>query len=79
MKTTLYHIQINVSNTKVSLPFYKELFKYFEYKIIDESEEHIGISNGTTDFWIIQTEKKHKTSQFHRKATGFNHFSLKVS
>ena len=29
MKTSVYHIQINISDPKVSLPFYKELFKYF--------------------------------------------------
>ena len=28
MKTSVYHIQINVSNAKVSLPFYKKLFDY---------------------------------------------------
>ncbi len=79
MKTSVYHIQINVSNAKVSLPFYKKLFSYFEYKIIDESEEHIGASNGTTDFWIIQTDKKHLDKKYNRKATGLNHISFKVS
>ncbi|MEK6801029.1 MAG: VOC family protein [Nanoarchaeota archaeon] len=79
MKTSLYHIQLNVSNPKVSLPFYKKLFSYFEYKIIDESENHIGASNGLTDFWIISTEKKHLDKKFHRKSTGLNHISFKVS
>ena len=79
MKTSVYHIQINVSNSKKSLPFYKKLFSYFDYKIIDESEEHIGASNGTTDFWIIQTEKNHLDKKYHRKATGLNHISFKVS
>ena len=78
-KVSVYHIQINVSNAKISLPFYKDFFHYFDYKIIDESEEHIGVSNGTTDFWIIQTESNHLDKKYHRKATGINHISFKVS
>ena len=79
MKTSVYHIQINISDPKVSLPFYKELFKYFEYKIISESPDHIGASNGTTDFWIMETEEKNKSSKFHRKTTGVNHISFKAN
>ncbi len=79
MKISVYHIQINVSSAKISLPFYKKLFSYFGYKIIDESEEHIEFSNGTTDFWIIQTEKAYIDKGYHRKATGLNHISFRVS
>ena len=78
MKCNTYHIQLNVSNPKVSLPFYKELFVYFEYKIIDEGDEWTGFSNGTTDFWFIETESKYKKNKFHRKNTGINHISLRV-
>lgn len=78
MKTHLYHIQLNVSDASKSLPFYKKLFSFLEYKIIDESSEHIGVSNGTTDFWIIQTEEKHKSVTFHRKNTGINHLAFRV-
>ena len=49
------------------------------HRIIDESSEHIGASNGTTDFWIIETEEKHKAKGFHRKATGINHISFKAN
>lgn len=78
MKTSLYHIHLNVSNAKVSLPFYKDLFTYLEYKIIDQSPEHIGVSNGTTDFWIIETENTYKTNKFHRKNTGINHLAFRL-
>ncbi len=79
MKTSLYHIQINISNSKIAIPFYKSLFEYLEYKTIDESSTHIGVSNETTDLWIIQTEEKYKQREFHRKATGINHLAFKVS
>ncbi|MCF7831289.1 MAG: VOC family protein [Candidatus Pacebacteria bacterium] len=78
MKTTLYHIQINILDVTKSIPFYKDLFDYFEYKIIDQSESHLGVSNGTTDFWFIQTEENFKTAAFHRKNTGLNHLAFQV-
>ena len=78
MKTIIDHIQINVSNAQVSFPFYKELFKYLEYRIMKENEERIGFSNGTTNIWIRQTEEKHTSNKFHRKATGINHISFRV-
>jgi catechol 2,3-dioxygenase-like lactoylglutathione lyase family enzyme len=78
MKTSLYHIQINIADAKKSIPFYKDLFGYFEYNIIDQSESHLGVSNGTTDFWFIETEESFKTSTFHRKNTGLNHVAFQV-
>ena len=78
METALAHIQLNISDATKSLGFYKDLFAYFEYKIIDESPEYIGISNGTTDFWIIQTEARHNITTFHRKNTGLNHIAFNV-
>lgn len=78
MKTSLYHIQLNISHANKSIPLYKDLFSYFEYRIIDESESHLGVSNGTTDFWFIETEESFKTSTFHRKNTGLNHIAFKV-
>ena len=79
MKSSLYHLQINVSDPKKSFPFYKDLFGYFEYMILNESEGHIGFSNGTTDFWFIATDKKFETLHFHRKATGLNHIAFTVA
>ncbi len=77
MKAFLYHIHLNVSDAKLSLPFYKDFFTYLEYKIIDESPEHIGVSNGSTDFWIIETDKARK-DRFHRKNTGINHLAFRL-
>jgi catechol 2,3-dioxygenase-like lactoylglutathione lyase family enzyme len=77
MKAHFYHIQLNVS-TK-SLVFYRDLFAYLEYKVIDESEDYIGVSDGKTDFWIMKTEPKYETNNYHRKNTGINHIAFKVS
>jgi catechol 2,3-dioxygenase-like lactoylglutathione lyase family enzyme len=79
MKASLYHVQLNVSDAKVSLPFYKDFFSYLEYKIIEQSSEHICFSNSTTDFWIIETDKVHKENKFHRKNTGLNHLAFRLN
>ncbi len=70
---------MNVSNPKTSLPFYKDLLGYFGYKVINKSEEHIEMSNGTTDFWILATDSEYKKNTFHRKNTGINHLAFKVT
>lgn len=78
MKTSLYHLQLNVSDASISFPFYKKLFSYFEFRIIDESEKHLGVSNDDIDFWIMETEKGFGPNSFHRKNTGLNHLALRV-
>ncbi len=77
-RTSVYHIQINISDASRSLPFYREFFSHLGYRIVDESPEHLGASNGTTDFWIIQSAKNHSKRKFHRKAPGLNHISFGV-
>ena len=80
MNAFLDHILLNVSNPKISLPFYKELFVYLGYDIIRDDEEHIAArKGGTADFWIVQTEEKHVSGAFHRKTTGLNHLAFSVS
>ena len=55
MKTFLYHLQINVGDAATAIPFYRTLFGYLEYKVIVDAHDMIGVSNGTTDFWMIAT------------------------
>ena len=77
-RAAVYHLQINVSNARRSLPFYKTLLSYFGYKLVDASPGHIGMSDGTTDFWILQSEKAHSQRKFHRKSPGLNHIAFRV-
>ena len=78
-RTSVYHIQINVSNANRALPFYRAFFSYLGYRILEESPEHLGVSNGTTDFWIIESKGSHSKRKFHRKAPGLNHISFEVA
>lgn len=80
MRAPLYHIQLNVSDAKKSVPFYKELLHYLGFdSIVDEGEDHLGISDGRTDFWILETEEKYRGNKFHRKNTGINHLAFRVA
>jgi catechol 2,3-dioxygenase-like lactoylglutathione lyase family enzyme len=38
----------------------------------------LGMSNGTTDFWIVQTEGARTGRRPHRKDPGLNHVALRV-
>lgn len=78
MKTFLYHVQINVNDAARSVPFYKALFAYFEYTTIMETRDLLGVSNGTTDFWMIETPAERRDAGFHRKNTGLNHLAFGV-
>ena len=80
MKSFLDHITINISNPKLSLPFYKDLLQYFDYQIIRDREDCVaGRKAGSPDLWISATEEKYLSSGFHRKNTGINHFAFHVS
>ena len=75
-KASVYHLQINVSDARRAFPFYLAFFNSLGYRLVEEGPEHLGFSNGTTDFWIIQSEKAHTRRKFHRKAPGLNHVSF---
>ncbi len=79
MKASLCHLQLNVSDWKKSFPFYTDLLAYFDYAMVSEGEGYIGLSNGSVDFWVMQTEDAHRETPFHRKNVGLNHLAFKAS
>ena len=78
METFLYHVQINVTDAAVSLPFYRALFGYLEFTTLVEANDVLGVSNGTTDFWIMATPPDRAATGFHRKNPGLNHLCFGV-
>ena len=78
MKASVYHLQFNVCDAAVSLPFYRDLLSYFEYRVVMGARRILGMSNGTTDFWIIQTAPERAATGVHRKNPGLNHVALRV-
>ena len=74
-QASLYHLQLNVSAD--GLRFYRDFFSELGYRIWQESDEHLAASDGTIDFWVIQTEPAHAHRPFHRKGTGLNHLAFR--
>jgi catechol 2,3-dioxygenase-like lactoylglutathione lyase family enzyme len=78
MRASVYHVQLNVGDAAVSVPFYRELLGYFEYRVLIGTADLLGMSNGTTDVWIVQTPPERAAAGFHRKNTGLNHVAFRV-
>ena len=78
MKARVYHLQVNVRDGAVSLPFWKALLGYLEYRAVHEEADVAGFSNGTTDLWLIATAGTYRDAGFHRKRTGLNHVAFRV-
>src|SRR6185369_16295226 len=74
MKSSFYHLQINISMK--NLPFYKELMSELGWSVIFEMPDVIGYtSGGEGSLWFCQSQKP-ETSDY--DARGVNHISIKV-
>ena len=78
MRASVYHLQLNVREPGVSLPFYRALLGYLEYRVSYERPGVLGMSNGSTDFWLIATPADRRARAPHRKDPGLNHIALRV-
>jgi catechol 2,3-dioxygenase-like lactoylglutathione lyase family enzyme len=79
MKASVYHLQLNVRDAGVSLPFYRALLAYLDYRVAYDQPDVLGMSNGTTDFWLIATPGDRRRHAPHRKNPGLNHVALRVT
>lgn len=78
MHASLYHVQLNVGDAARALPFYRALFDYLEYRVMLETPDLLGVTNGATDFWLIGTPADRRDAPFHRKNIGVNHLAFGV-
>ena len=78
MKASVYHLQINVRDARVCLPFYRALLGYLEYEVTYDKPDVLGMSNGTSDFWLIATPPERRRHAPHRKNPGLNHVAFRV-
>ena len=69
---------MNVGDARVSLPFYKDLLGYLEYRVLHETPHLAGFSDGATAIWLVETDRRHEQAGFHRKRTGINHLAFRV-
>jgi len=72
------HLVVRVSDFKKSSDFYRRLFAFLGFKVMDEYDDMIGWTNGKTRFWIGQADaagRKHK----HRIGNvGFHHYAFEL-
>ncbi|HSE03945.1 MAG TPA: VOC family protein [Methylomirabilota bacterium] len=78
MKAQLYHIQVNVRDAARSLPFYKALLRYLEYRTVYETDAMAGFSGRGADVWVGVADPGHAGAGFHRKRAGLNHLAFRV-
>jgi catechol 2,3-dioxygenase-like lactoylglutathione lyase family enzyme len=74
----VYHLQINVGDPALSIPFWRDLLGYLEYRAIMATHDVLGMTNGGMDFWIIATPAERRARGFHRKNVGINHVAFRV-
>ena len=79
IKTKFDHLQIYVSNKKVSFPFYKDLLLYLGYELVNEDDSRLGMRNKPTDVWLKEVPLENKTKEYSRRNIGVNHFAFSVS
>lgn len=60
------------------MPFYRGLFDYFEYRVLLEVPGLLGVTNGTTDVWLLEAPRGRGGAAFHRKNVGVNHLAFGV-
>ena len=78
MRAVLYHVQVNVGKSERSLPFYRALLTYLEFRPMYGDRLCAAFSDGTVDVWLIETDERHAGFGFHRKRTGLNHLAFRV-
>ena len=78
MISRLYHVQINVGQGDGSLTFYRDLFRYLEWRTVYDEGGIAAFSDGATDLWLIPTDTRFVDGGFHRKRTGVNHLAFRV-
>lgn len=78
MNISKKHFQINISNPAVTIPFYKKLLSYFDYKVIHEDENFVGMGSSIDSFWFMKVGAENSTSKLNRDAVGLNHFAFHV-
>jgi catechol 2,3-dioxygenase-like lactoylglutathione lyase family enzyme len=78
VKAQLYHLQINVRDPRRSLPFYRALLGYLDYRTVYETDSMAGFSGRGADIWVGAAAPEQAGAGFHRKRPGLNHLAFRV-
>ncbi len=78
MKTTISHIGINLSSEEECFPFWQDLLKYLEFKLMLDGN-HFDANDGHSFLCFSTTKPGYQNPPFHRKHTGLNHVAFSVA
>lgn len=79
MKGKASHFEIHVSKPDETIPFYKDLLTYFEWKVLGEWPGGLGIGDEHgVSLWFMATPDDHRQHPFDRDATGLSHLAIWV-
>lgn len=76
--TSVDHLSISVSDFEKSKKFYDSLLKFLGFKVLDEYEDSMGWTNGSTRLWISQAKNKGKSHKYHFGDIGFHHYAYRL-
>ena len=79
MKSALDHLEVHVSRPDDTIPFYRGLLEYLEWKVVSEWPGGLGISDGHASLWFFATPEAHRQHDFDRDATGVSHLGLRLA
>ena len=74
----IHHIEIYVSNLKVSRKFYSFLLEALGYELYQKWEEGFSYKRQETYLVFVQAEAAYLEKGYHRKQVGLNHLAFAV-
>lgn len=72
------HLSVRVSDFETSKEFYRKLFEYLGFELLDEYDDAIGWTNGKTRFWIGQADGQGKKHKHRIGEVGFHHYAFEL-
>jgi catechol 2,3-dioxygenase-like lactoylglutathione lyase family enzyme len=72
------HLVIRVGDYEKSKAFYGRLFEFLGFKLLDESDDAIGWTNGKTRFWIGPADKEGRKHKYRAGNVGFHHYAFQL-
>src|SRR5665647_1832229 len=72
------HIAVRVSDLAKSKAFYGKLFKFLGFKVLDETDDAIGWTNGKTRYWIGAADAEGKKHKHRIGDVGLHHYAFEL-
>lgn len=69
------HLVISVSDFDLSRQFYSGLMGFLGFEVLDELQDMMGWTNGTTRLWISQADSQGLAHPYRKGDPGFHHYA----